>query len=335
MSSASKYWLSKGAQPTDRVTLFLGQARPGRGAEAPRPDQAASAQGQGAGAGQGECRCGGRGRRDARRVSRRLGDGAAHPHGPDRCGAMGCKGLVKLQSFTGEPGADRALRPAAGCGTGQRRFEVTVQNLVKGGVVARIAGVADRTAAEKLRGIELYLPREASAAGGRGRVLPRRSGRPRGRADRRHALRAGAGGGELRRRRPADHRQAGGRARSACPSPTGSCRWWIWRPAGSWSIRRWGCWRMVRQTGRRGGEARRRRSRREQGRGPRVRSAALAGHRAQHLSRDVPGSARPFAGRQGAGIGNLGAWKQWTFAVSQAINTAPWTTPRLAAAPAW
>lgn len=31
----------------------------------------------------------------------------------------------------------------------------------------------------------------------------------------------------------------------------------------------------------------------------------------------------------------IGAWKQWTFAVSQAINTAPWTTPPLAAAPAW
>ena len=75
-------------------------------------------------------------------------------------GAHGLKGLVKLQSFTGEPAAIGRYGPLLDA-TGQRRFEVTVQNLVKGGVVARIEGVADRTAAEKLRGIELYLPREA------------------------------------------------------------------------------------------------------------------------------------------------------------------------------
>ncbi len=148
-----------------------------------------------------------------------------------------------------------------------------MQNLVKGGVIARIAGVADRTAAERLRGIELYLPRAGSAAGGRGRVLPRRSGRPPGGAPRRNPLRRGAGGGEFRRRRPAGHRPAGEGRRSACPSPTGSCRWWIWRQAASSSIRRWGCWRMARQTGWPRPPRRRRRRRREQGGGPRVRSA--------------------------------------------------------------
>lgn len=73
--------------------------------------------------------------------------------------AHGVRGLVKLQSFTAEPkaiGSYGLLTDA----TGERRFEVTVQNAVKGGVVARIGGVADRTAAEKLRGIELYLPRD-------------------------------------------------------------------------------------------------------------------------------------------------------------------------------
>src|SRR5260221_6193537 len=74
--------------------------------------------------------------------------------------AHGLKGLVKLQSFTGEPAAIGRYGPLLDA-TGQRRFEVTVQNLVKRRVVARIAGVADRTAAEKLRGIELYLPRAA------------------------------------------------------------------------------------------------------------------------------------------------------------------------------
>ena len=70
--------------------------------------------------------------------------------------AHGLKGLVKLQSFTGEPAAIGRYGPLRDA-TGQRRFEITVQNLVKGGVVARIAGVADRTAADKLRGIEANL----------------------------------------------------------------------------------------------------------------------------------------------------------------------------------
>ena len=74
--------------------------------------------------------------------------------------AHGLRGLVKLQSFTGEPAAIGRYGPLLDA-AGKRRFEVTVQNLVKGGVVARIAGVEDRNAAEKLRGIELYLPREA------------------------------------------------------------------------------------------------------------------------------------------------------------------------------
>lgn len=74
--------------------------------------------------------------------------------------AHGLRGLVKLQSFTSEPAAIGRYGPLQDA-AGKRRFEVTVQNLVKGGVVARIAGVDDRTQAEKLRGIELYLPREA------------------------------------------------------------------------------------------------------------------------------------------------------------------------------
>jgi 16S rRNA processing protein RimM len=74
--------------------------------------------------------------------------------------AHGLRGLVKLQSFTGEPAAIGRYGPLLDA-AGKRRFEVTVQNLVKGGVVARIAGVEDRNGAEKLRGIELYLPREA------------------------------------------------------------------------------------------------------------------------------------------------------------------------------
>ena len=48
--------------------------------------------------------------------------------------AHGLRGLVKLQSFTGEPAAIGRYGPLLDA-AGKRRFEVTVQNLVKGGVV--------------------------------------------------------------------------------------------------------------------------------------------------------------------------------------------------------
>lgn len=73
--------------------------------------------------------------------------------------AHGVKGLVKLQSFTSDPAAIGAYGPLLDSAR-RRRFEVAVKNRVKGGVIARIAGVEDRTAAEKLRGVELYLERD-------------------------------------------------------------------------------------------------------------------------------------------------------------------------------
>jgi 16S rRNA processing protein RimM len=103
--------------------------------------------------------------------------------------AHGLRGLVKLQSFTAEPAAIGRYGPLLDA-AGRRRFEITVQNLIKGGVVARIAGVGDRTAAEKLRGVELYLPRDAlpPAAEGEyyyadllGLAVERVDGRPLGR----------------------------------------------------------------------------------------------------------------------------------------------------------
>ena len=74
--------------------------------------------------------------------------------------AHGVRGLVKLQSFTADPAAIGSYGPLLDS-EGRRRFEVAVQNRAKGGVIARIAGVEDRTAAEKLRGVELYLERDA------------------------------------------------------------------------------------------------------------------------------------------------------------------------------
>ena len=101
--------------------------------------------------------------------------------------AHGLRGLVKLQCFTAQPDRSAATARSA-TQRGKRLFEVTVLNPVKGGVVASIAGVSDRNAAEKLRGVELYHAARRLAAAERGRVLPRRSGGIGGGAEGRHAL---------------------------------------------------------------------------------------------------------------------------------------------------
>ena len=75
-------------------------------------------------------------------------------------GAHGVRGAVRIRSFTADPravGAYGALSDEAGT----RRFQLTVTGSAKGGVVAQIAGVADRDQAEALKGTRLYVAREA------------------------------------------------------------------------------------------------------------------------------------------------------------------------------
>jgi 16S rRNA processing protein RimM len=81
--------------------------------------------------------------------------------------AHGLRGLVKLQCFTAEPGSIGSYGPLSDA-AGKRVFEVTVLSPVKGGVLASIAGVNDRNAAEKLRGVELYMPRDRLPPAGEG-----------------------------------------------------------------------------------------------------------------------------------------------------------------------
>ena len=73
--------------------------------------------------------------------------------------AVGLKGEIRLQSFTGDPFAI-ADYGALTDETGARAFDI--ENLRPGGqgiLVARVKGVADRTAAEALTNIELYADR--------------------------------------------------------------------------------------------------------------------------------------------------------------------------------
>ena len=67
----------------------------------------------------------------------------------------GVRGLVKLRSFTADPAAIASYGPLTD-ETGTRRFGLTL--LADG--VARIDGVADRDAAQRLTGTRLYVERD-------------------------------------------------------------------------------------------------------------------------------------------------------------------------------
>jgi 16S rRNA processing protein RimM len=78
-------------------------------------------------------------------------------------GAHGIRGQVRIRSYTADPAAVAAYGPVSD-ESGQRRLTLTLTGGIKGGVIARIAGVEDRAAAEALRGLRLYVPRTALPA---------------------------------------------------------------------------------------------------------------------------------------------------------------------------
>src|SRR6516162_8409536 len=75
----------------------------------------------------------------------------------------GVRGLVRIRSFTEDPMAIATYGPLSD-ETGRRTYRVEALSAVKGAVLARIEGVADRTAAEALRGLRLYVYRGALPA---------------------------------------------------------------------------------------------------------------------------------------------------------------------------
>jgi 16S rRNA processing protein RimM len=72
--------------------------------------------------------------------------------------AHGVRGEVKLWSFTEDPAAVATYGPLE-TQDGAQRFEIEALRPAKDHFVARIAGVGDRDAAEKLRNLELFIPR--------------------------------------------------------------------------------------------------------------------------------------------------------------------------------
>jgi 16S rRNA processing protein RimM len=75
-------------------------------------------------------------------------------------GAHGVRGAVRVKSFTADPAAIMAYGPLED-ESGARRLALELDGTVRGMLIARIAGVADRNAAERLKGTRLYLPRAA------------------------------------------------------------------------------------------------------------------------------------------------------------------------------
>ncbi len=75
-------------------------------------------------------------------------------------GARGIRGEVRIKSFTAAP-ADVAAYGPVRDETGETVLRLAVSGVVKGQVIARVEGVADRNGAEALAGLRLYVDRSA------------------------------------------------------------------------------------------------------------------------------------------------------------------------------
>ncbi len=74
-------------------------------------------------------------------------------------GAHGIKGLVRLKSFTARAQDIAAYGPLQDA-QGTRQFELALVGSSRGALIARINGVDDRNAAERLKGEKLFVARD-------------------------------------------------------------------------------------------------------------------------------------------------------------------------------
>jgi len=83
-------------------------------------------------------------------------------------GAHGLTGQLRVKSFTQRPADVAAYGPveAEAEGSAPRRLRLRVTGEGKGFVLARVDGVADRNAADALKGARLFVPRAALPAPG-------------------------------------------------------------------------------------------------------------------------------------------------------------------------
>jgi 16S rRNA processing protein RimM len=74
--------------------------------------------------------------------------------------AHGVRGEVKIKAFTGRPQDVASYGPVED-ESGKRRFDIRKTGIARGLVIARLAGIEDRNAAEALRDMRLYVGRAA------------------------------------------------------------------------------------------------------------------------------------------------------------------------------
>lgn len=70
---------------------------------------------------------------------------------------------MRIKSFTEDPANVAAYGPVAD-ETGRKRFELRIRGMRKNVVIARIPGIGGREEAAALKGMRLYVPREALPA---------------------------------------------------------------------------------------------------------------------------------------------------------------------------
>lgn len=94
--------------------------------------------------------------------------GETEPHGDGSvrrvllghiAGAHGIRGAVLVRSYTEDPEAIAAYGPLED-EAGAITYSLTVEGGTAKGLICRVAGVDDRTAAETLKGVGLYVPRD-------------------------------------------------------------------------------------------------------------------------------------------------------------------------------
>jgi len=75
-------------------------------------------------------------------------------------GAHGLDGAVLIRSYTADPASIGSYGKLADA-DGKRTFKVKVRTVTAKGVIAKLEGLNDRTAAEGMKGVELYIERSA------------------------------------------------------------------------------------------------------------------------------------------------------------------------------
>jgi 16S rRNA processing protein RimM len=74
-------------------------------------------------------------------------------------GVHGIRGAVLVRSYTAEPEGIAGYGPLEN-EDGSATFEIDVEGATAKGLICRVAGVGDRTQAERLKGTALYVPRD-------------------------------------------------------------------------------------------------------------------------------------------------------------------------------